>query len=107
MSKSHFAAAALVAALAAPAFASDAPRCEVCGVENAAPAMVVSGGVVEAEALAADPTWPATDRVSPAIALTREPDGVRLDGPAEWAPTEQWAIELGAPAAAPRVAKAR
>jgi hypothetical protein len=105
--KSRFAAAALVAALAVPTVASDAPRCEVCGDEHLAPAIAVSGGTLEAEALAADPTWPAIDRASPAVALTHEADGVRLDGPAEWAPQEQWAIELGAPAATPRVATAR
>jgi hypothetical protein len=105
----RFALAAAVAALSVPAFAADT---SVSGDplfgpnDNLAPAIVVNAKGGEADALRADPTFPAIDVAAPALALVHEDGAPTIEAPAEWAPASQYAIELGAKTPE-RVAKAR
>ena len=107
---SRFALAAVLTAISVPAFAADASS--VSGdplfgpSDNLASAIVVNAKGGEADALRADPNFPAIDTAAPAIALVREDGAPTIEAPAEWAPTSQYAIELGAKTS-DRVAKAR
>lgn len=66
-SRFRIASAVVVAALAAPALASDPTQPEVT---NPAPAIALHGsGRAGAEALNADPTWPRTEAAAPAAEL--------------------------------------
>lgn len=106
---SRIALAAVLAAVSVPAFAADASS--VSGdplfgpSDNSAPAIVAYAQGDEAEALRADPNFPAIETAAPAFALVRESGAPQIDEPAEWAPTAHYAIELGAKAE--RVAQAR
>lgn len=76
-SKIRIAAAVAVAALAAPALASDPTQYEV---ENPAPPIALDGsGFAEAEALNADPTWPHIERAAPTATL-RDLGGATVAG---------------------------
>lgn len=105
--KSHFALAAVLAALSTPALADDASLCSVCGdptwpeLDNPAPALTLrsQGGEVEA-LVGADPTWPAETAALPGIAVVAQPaDGGEVE-PArvdERPAAVDYAAVLGAP----------
>jgi hypothetical protein len=104
--KSRIALAATLLAISTPALADDGRACSICGdptfpaVENPTPAIALPADGGEAEAsLRADPTWPDAGAAAPAIRLEPRPeDGPQLDPLNPTAPEMNYAATMEAPA---------
>lgn len=95
--------AAALSAVSAPAFAADSSTCSVCGdptfptIDRYAPSLAVkSDGGLTAQALEADPTWPAMAAAAPVVAAEMLPgDGAQQEPPVPSAPRNGHAAVTG------------